>query len=134
VVPGTLRGGAWRPGDVSLGHPRRPRHHPVKLRFAAGGRAVQEDGLANTKSAKKRIRQNSRRRTRNIKIRTRARSRVRVARASVAGDDSAQAEQAVKAAIQELDRAASKGVIHPNNAARRKSRLHRSLKTQAAKP
>lgn len=90
--------------------------------------------MANTKSAKKRIRQNSRRRTRNLKIRTRARSRVRVARASITGEDSTLAEQAVMAAIQELDRAASKGVIHPNNAARRKSRLYRSLKTRAAKP
>ncbi|HSR47136.1 MAG TPA: 30S ribosomal protein S20 [Anaerolineales bacterium] len=90
--------------------------------------------MANTKSAKKRIRQNSRRRIRNVRVRSRARSHVREARAAVAGTDSASAEQAVKTAIRELDRAASKGVIHPNNAARRKSRLYRSLKTQAAKP
>jgi len=87
--------------------------------------------LANTKSAKKRIRQNSRRRLRNARVRTRARSSVRSARRAV---DSGQATspEAVHAAIQELDRAASSGVIHPNNAARRKSRLQRSLSKSKA--
>lgn len=84
--------------------------------------------MANTKSAKKRIRQNSRRRARNVVIRTRARSRVRQARETVGAGDAAASEQAVQAAIRELDRAVSKGVIHPNNAARRKSRLQKSLK------
>lgn len=88
--------------------------------------------MANTKSAKKRIRQNSRRRTRNVTIRTRARSRVRQARETVAAGDPAASEQAVRAAIRELDRAASQGVIHPNNAARRKSRLLKSLKAAQA--
>ena len=83
--------------------------------------------MANTKSAKKRIRQNSRRRVRNAKIRTRARSSVRGARQAVEGTNPAAGEAAVKAAIQELDRAASKGVIHRNNAARRKSRLQKRL-------
>jgi len=83
--------------------------------------------LANTKSAKKRIRQNSRRRVRNARIRTRARSSVRSARQVVDGGEPAASEAAVKSAIQELDRAATKGVIHPNNAARRKSRLQKRL-------
>jgi small subunit ribosomal protein S20 len=82
--------------------------------------------LANTKSAKKRIRQNSRRRVRNARIRTRARSSVRSARQAVEGGG-ASSEAAVKSAIEELDRAASKGVIHRNNAARRKSRLQKHL-------
>jgi small subunit ribosomal protein S20 len=90
--------------------------------------------LANTKSAKKRIRQNSRRRVRNARIRTRARSSVRTARGAVDGGDQAAGDAAVKAAIQELDRAAAKGVIHRNNAARRKSRLQKHLtKSKGAK-
>jgi len=86
-----------------------------------------EERLANTKSAKKRIRQNSRRRVRNARIRTRARSSVRSARQAVEGSDRNAGEGAVKSAIQELDRAASKGVLHRNNAARRKSRLQKQL-------
>jgi small subunit ribosomal protein S20 len=83
--------------------------------------------LANTKSAKKRIRQNGRRRVRNARIRTRARSSVRSARQTVDDGDRSAGEAAVKSAIQELDRAASKGVVHRNNAARRKSRLQKHL-------
>ena len=83
--------------------------------------------MANTKSAKKRVRQNSRRRLRNARVRTRARSSVRNARRAIEGGD-AGSTAAVQAAIQELDRAASRGVIHPNNAARRKGRLQRQLK------
>ena len=86
-----------------------------------------EERLANTKSAKKRIRQNSRRRVRNARIRTRARSSVRSARQAVESSDRNAGEVAVKSAIQELDRAASKGVLHRNNAARRKSRLQKQL-------
>src|SRR3970040_2438197 len=71
-----------------------------------------EERLANTKSAKKRIRQNSRRQVRNARIRTRARSSVRSARQTVDSSDRNAGEVAVKSAIQELDRAASKGVLH----------------------
>jgi small subunit ribosomal protein S20 len=93
-----------------------------------------EERLANTKSAKKRIRQNGRRRVRNARIRTRVRSSVRSARQVVEGGDRSAGEAAVKSAIQELDRAASKGVLHRNNAARRKSRLQRQLaKVKSAK-
>jgi small subunit ribosomal protein S20 len=52
---------------------------------------------------------------------------VRTARQAVEGTDRVAGEAAVKSAIQELDRAASKGVLHPNNAARRKGRLQRRL-------
>jgi small subunit ribosomal protein S20 len=86
-----------------------------------------EERLANTKSAKKRIRQNSRRRVRNARIRTRVRSSVRTARQAVEGSDQTTGEAAVKSAIQELDRAASSGVLHRNNAARRKGRLQKRL-------
>ena len=81
--------------------------------------------MANTKSAIKRMRQNERRRARNRAVRSRMRTFVKRANtAIVAGEEDA--AEAVRAAISELDRAAQKGVIHRNNAARRKSRLMRS--------
>jgi small subunit ribosomal protein S20 len=82
--------------------------------------------LANLHSAIKRIRSNGRKRVRNRIIRTRAKSAVGAARSA----DQETKETAVKAAIRELDKAASKGVIHRNNAARRKSRLLRELHAQ----
>jgi len=83
--------------------------------------------LANTRSAKKRIRQNEKQREINKVYRTRARSQVKQARTAIQGDDSAVAQEAVLAAISELDKAASQGVIHRNNASRRKSRLMKLL-------
>jgi small subunit ribosomal protein S20 len=89
--------------------------------------------LANSKSAEKRIRVAERRRLRNKPHRTEARSSVKKAEVLIADGDPAEAVAAVKHAISTLDRVASKGVIHKNNAARRKSRLMAKLnKLQAA--
>jgi small subunit ribosomal protein S20 len=87
--------------------------------------------LANLRSAKKRIRQNRTRRLRNRMVRTRVRSVVRQARQpATAGAPSR--ESAALEAIRQLDKAASKGVIHRKNAARRKSRLVRALRKTTA--
>jgi small subunit ribosomal protein S20 len=83
--------------------------------------------LANTASAKKRIRQNEKRREQNKVWRTRARTYVKRARIAMENDDKAAALEAVNEAIRELDKAASKGVIHRGNADRRKSRLMKQL-------
>ncbi|MBI4770727.1 MAG: 30S ribosomal protein S20 [Chloroflexi bacterium] len=83
--------------------------------------------MANTTSAKKRIRSTARRTGYNILIRSRSRSAVKRARLALAAEELAGARKATLAAIGELDRAAQKGVIHPNNAARRKSRLMKKL-------
>jgi small subunit ribosomal protein S20 len=84
--------------------------------------------LANTASALKRIRSNNRKRIRNKMVRSRTRTAVKGARDAAPEEAAA----ATVAAISALDRAAAKGVIHPNNAARRKSRLMKLLaKTQA---
>jgi small subunit ribosomal protein S20 len=79
--------------------------------------------LANSKSAEKRIRVSERRRLRNRPFRSAARTYVKKAELAIASGDQAVAEEAVLLATRTLDRVASKGVIHPNNAARRKSRL-----------
>ena len=82
--------------------------------------------MANTRSARKRIKQNVKRRLRNRALRSAIRSAVKTARAAVAGKAPKAAED-VHAAIRELDRAVSRGVIHRNTAARKKSSLARSL-------
>lgn len=79
--------------------------------------------LAITLSVKKRIRQNLKRRTRNRRITTRMRTNIKLAKQSIEDADVSKAEEAVMKAISSLDRAVSKGVLHPNNGARRKSRL-----------
>ncbi len=82
--------------------------------------------MPNTKSAEKRVRQAEGRYTRNRIYRSSARTAVKKARALVESGD-AGATEAVNKAIQALDKAAQKGVIHANNAARRKSRLMHAL-------
>jgi small subunit ribosomal protein S20 len=82
--------------------------------------------VANTKSAIKRIRQSEKRRQRNRTVRSRVRSALKTARTAVttAGED---ARVAVLQAIRTLDKAVTKGVIHRNTAARKKSALARRL-------
>lgn len=83
--------------------------------------------MANIKSAIKRNKQNEKRRLRNRIIRGRARTTLKKARMVLAGNDAEAARQASLEAISVLDKAAAKGVLHKNNAARRKSRLMRRL-------
>ncbi len=85
--------------------------------------------MANIKSQIKRNRQNEKRRIRNRIYRGRARTFVARARTAidVATPDTEASKEAVLMAITALDRAAQKGVIHKNNAARRKSRLMKRL-------
>lgn len=83
--------------------------------------------MANIKSQIKRNRQNEKRRLRNRYYAGRARTFVKKARLSIATGDPEEARQAALAAISALDKAAEKGVIHKNNAARRKSRLMKRL-------
>jgi small subunit ribosomal protein S20 len=84
--------------------------------------------MANHRSALKRFRQSEKRRIHNRIFRTRARTFVKKARAAIAsGTDLDAAKEATRAAVRDLDMAASRGTIHPNNAARRKSRLMKQL-------
>ena len=79
--------------------------------------------MANTKSAMKRIRQSEKRRVRNRTIRSQVRTAVKTAR--TAGGDALRT--AVADAIRALDKAVTKGVVHRNTAARKKSALARRL-------
>ena len=82
--------------------------------------------MANTKSAEKRSRQNTKRRARNQSVRTQVKSSVKSARVAFSGKDPAAAQQALREVMAMLNGAASKGVLHPRNAARRISRLARA--------
>ena len=79
--------------------------------------------MANSKSAKKRIRVAARNAERNRRYRSSSRTLVKRAEIAIREGDQEVAQEAVQRALASLDRTASKKVIHPNNAARRKSRL-----------
>ncbi len=82
--------------------------------------------MANTRSAMKRIKQNEKRRLRNRAARSTIRSSLKTAR-TAAAEKSPQAKEVVLEAIRVLDRAVSRGIIHRNTAARKKSALARSV-------
>jgi small subunit ribosomal protein S20 len=81
--------------------------------------------VANIKSQIKRNRQTEKRNLRNRRVRSELHTRNKSALAAI--DEGEDAEEAVKAAIRRIDKAAQKGVLKKNTAARRKSRLQRKL-------
>jgi len=83
--------------------------------------------MANIKSQIKRNRQNEAAHERNKAARSILKTKVKTFRAAVAGGDKAAAQEAYRDAARALDKAASKGVIHKNTAANRKSRLAKRL-------
>ena len=83
--------------------------------------------MANTKSAKKRIRQIEKRTARNRHYISGSRTHVKRVRKLIAEGKLDQAEEAAREAYSILDKAARKHVLHPRNAARRKSRLMAAL-------
>jgi small subunit ribosomal protein S20 len=85
--------------------------------------------LANSESAKKRIRGNERKRQRNVMYRSRVKTLIKKAENGIFGN--AASTDDVREAIRTLDKAAVKGIIHKNNAARRKSRLMKKLNALA---
>ena len=85
--------------------------------------------MANTASARKRIRQTEKRTIRNRARKSRVRNFIRKVEQAIAGGDKSQAADALKAAQPELQRAATKGVFHPNLVARKLSRLSARIKS-----
>ena len=88
--------------------------------------------MANTTSAKKATRKIARRTEVNKARRSRVRTYVRKVEEAIASGDKAAAEAALKAAQPELQRAATKGVMHRNTASRKVSRLANRVKTLGA--
>ena len=81
--------------------------------------------MANIKSQIKRNRQNEERRQRNKAVKSELKTHVRHFREAAESGDATAAAEAMRRATRELDKAASKGVIHKNQAANRKSAIAR---------
>ncbi|MFB9375372.1 30S ribosomal protein S20 [Kineococcus gynurae] len=82
--------------------------------------------MANIKSQKKRIITNEKARLRNKAVKSELKSAVRALREAVAAGDAEKSAAALKVASRKLDKAVSKGVIHKNQAANRKSAIAKS--------
>jgi len=87
--------------------------------------------LANIKSAKKRILVSQKKHDRNKSIKSSVKTAIRKVEAAVAANDKAAAEKALLAATSTIDKAATKGVYHKNNAARKVSRLAKAVNAMA---
>ena len=85
--------------------------------------------MANTSSAKKRVRRDERKTATNISRRSRIRTYIKKVEAAIEGGDKDAANAALKEAQPELMRGVTKGVYHKNTAARKISRLSSRVKT-----
>jgi len=84
--------------------------------------------VANIKSQKKRNLTNAKRAARNKAAKSELKTRVKTATTTIGTDEN---DEAVRQAVKRLDKAAAKGIIHPNQAARRKSRLLKTVNSAA---
>ena len=87
--------------------------------------------MANIKSAKKRILVNETKAARNKAIKSKVKTCVKKVETAVAKKDAAAAQDALKVAISEINKATSKGLYHKNNAARKVSRLTKAVNSIA---
>ena len=83
--------------------------------------------MANIKSQIKRIRTNLKAQERNKAVKSEVKSAVRATRDAIAAGDKEKATDALRVATRKLDKAASKGVIHKNQAANRKSAIAKQV-------
>jgi len=89
--------------------------------------------MPTTKSAKKRLRQSLERRASHRSVKSAIKTQIRKVREAVAAGDVAKAETELRLAAKKLDRAGVKRVIHPNAAARTKSRLSHLIRAAKGK-
>lgn len=90
--------------------------------------------MPKIKSAQKRVRSSERQRVRNKSIRSLTKTSVTKAEKLIFSGEQESARESVAAAVSSLDKAVGKGIIHANNAARRKSRLMNKLNKAEAVP
>jgi small subunit ribosomal protein S20 len=79
--------------------------------------------MANIKSQKKRVHTNELRRQRNMAVKSRMKTYIKTTISAIEAKDEAKIKEMLTQTLSEIDRAASKGIIHPNSAARKKSHL-----------
>lgn len=87
--------------------------------------------MPNIKSQKKRVLTNEKRRVRNKEFRTALKTYVKRFNTALDSGDTARAADELRVASRQLDRAASKGIIHPNNAANKKSSMAQRLNSSS---
>jgi small subunit ribosomal protein S20 len=85
--------------------------------------------MANTKSSKKDLRRSAKRRERNLAMRSALKTYVKKTKQAVAAGDVPSTGEALKLAVKNLDKAVQRGIIHKNQAARRKSRIAKAAAT-----
>ncbi|EQB88268.1 small subunit ribosomal protein S20 [Clostridium punense] len=88
--------------------------------------------MANIKSAKKRIKVTQAKTMRNTMIKSALKTKIKKYEAAIASKDVELAKESFKVVVKALDMAASKGIIHKNKAARKKSRLATRLNSLSA--
>ena len=88
--------------------------------------------MPNSKSAKKRLRQDTVRRLRNRVVKSAMRTQLRKVRDAVTAGELEKAQEEYRDAARKLDRAGARNIIHPNKAARTKSRLQQLIKKAKA--
>jgi small subunit ribosomal protein S20 len=87
--------------------------------------------LANIQSAKKRARQNVKRRAHNVALQSRMRTAFKKVLKAVAAGDKAGAQASLKAAVPQIDRMVTKGIVRKNRSAQYKSRLNAKVRRMA---
>lgn len=105
---------------------------PSRRPSAASFPGLNRQPMANNASARKRIRQTEKRTARNKARKSRVRSFLRKVEEAVKSGDKAAAQEAFRAAQPEMQRAATKGVVHANTVARKLSRLSARVKSVGA--
>ncbi len=85
--------------------------------------------MAHSRSAKKRIETIRKRTEQNRRVKSALRTTIRRFEEAVQGDDKEQAREKLQKALVSIDKGVSKGILHKNTAARRKSRLTKKLNT-----
>lgn len=83
--------------------------------------------MATHRSAEKRDRQNTKRKSRNTAVKSQTKTEIKKVLAAVEEQDRDSSEKALKSAIKVIKKAASKGVYHKNNASRKVSRLTKKV-------
>ncbi len=107
------------PTTLSLGWPKYPHDQTaIQINFS---------NVANIKSQKKRILTNEKARQRNNSVKSELKTAIRAVNTAVEGADKDAAATALQAASRKLDKAVSKGVLHKNNAANRKSAISKKV-------
>ena len=79
--------------------------------------------MANIKSQKKRVLTNEKAHLRNVAVKSGLKTAIRATREAIAAGDKAAADAAYKTAVKAVDQAVNKGLLHKNNAARKKSSM-----------